>query len=100
MKFRFSTLNQQAKDISTKNIFFDIGAIYNFPIYFKQIIRFDNNTKLVNSFIHQYTDVRLYSNIGYKSGQLFMEYRPLNFIIGSLPEMPKYNIGLKFLIND
>ena len=99
IKFRFSTLNQQSLVIKDHAVFIDIGALYNFPLYFKKTTRFGSNNKLVNSFIHQYSDVRVYVNIGFKNVQFFASYRPFDFIRGDFQELPRYNTGIKFNIS-
>ena len=96
MKFRLSTLNQQSADLKRHNIFLDLGAVYHLPLYFKRVTRFNLKDKLVNSFIHRYSDVRLYANFGITNFQVFASYRPFDFINANLPQFPKYNVGVKF----
>ncbi|MFK7787688.1 MAG: hypothetical protein AB8B56_21380 [Crocinitomicaceae bacterium] len=100
MKVRFSTLNQQTNELKGHNVFLDIGATYHLPLYFKRVTRFNIQDKLVNSFIHRYSDVRLYANFGVTNFQVFASYRPFDFINKNLPQFPKYNFGVKFNIHD
>lgn len=100
MKLRLSTLNQQSADLKGHNIFLDIGAAYNLPLYFKRVTRFNIQDKLVNSFIHRFSDLRLYANFGVTNFQVFASYRPFNFINEDLPQFPRYNLGIKFNIHE
>ncbi len=100
MKLRFSTLNQQVSELKGKNIFLDMGATYHLPLYFKRVTRFNIQDKLVNSFIHRYSDVRLYVNFGITNFQIFTSYRPFDFINANLPQFPKYNFGVKINVHD
>jgi len=100
IKFRFSLFNQQSPDLSGTNVFLDLGAQYNFPLYFKRVTRFNIQDKLVNGFIHRYSDLRLYANFGITNFQVFASYRPFDFINKDLPQFPKYNVGVKFNVHD
>ncbi len=100
MKLRFSLLNQQKSELDGHNVFLDLGAAYHLPLYFKRVTRFDIHDKLVNSFIHRYTDVRLYANVGFTNVQVFASYRPFDFIRGDLPQFPRYDLGVRFNIHD
>lgn len=100
MKLRFSTLNQQKSELDGHNVFLDLGAQYNLPVYFKRVTRFDVHDKLVNSFIHRFSDVRFYANLGFTNFQLFASYRPFDFINKELPQFPRYDVGVKFNIHD
>ena len=100
LKLRFSSKNQQLVDLSASQLFFDIGLKYQLPIYFREITRFDAKTKLVKGYLHQFTDVRAYVNVGTSHVQVFAEYRPLSFVLGSYTELPKFNAGIKFLFHD
>lgn len=99
VKFRFTTSNQQVGEIKPNSIFVDLGFTYNLPLYFKEITRFDAQEKMVNSFIHQYSDMSIYANIGVSNGQIFFAYRPFDFIKGNLQELPKFNLGIKIIAN-
>jgi hypothetical protein len=98
-KIRFSTTNQRFSTIPRKTLYFDIGTMYNIPLYLRNISKYDFNTKLVNSYINKYTDLKLYSNIGTDIIQLFMEYRLFDLFIGEFQELPKYNLGVKLMIH-
>lgn len=100
MKLRFSLLNQQKSDLDAHNIFLDVGAAYQLPLYFKRVTRFNVNDKLVNSFIHRFNDVRLYANFGVTNFQVFASYRPFDFIKGDLPQFPRYDLGVRFNFHD
>lgn len=100
-KLRFTLKNQQhSNDYFVKGLILDIGARYQFPLMFKHVGRFTGNTKIVESGLHQYSDLRLFANIGRAPVLVFAEYRPFDFILGNYPELPKYTIGLKFIFHD
>ncbi len=92
-------MNQQLETINPKSIFVDLGFLYNLPLYFKKITRFDYQEKMVNSFIHQYSDASIYVNIGSANAQVYVAYRPFDFIKGNLQELPKFNLGIKIIAN-
>lgn len=97
-KFRISTGNQQTYGPHFGQHFvIDIGAGYYFPIMFRHVSNYNDNTKVINMFIHQYTDVRAFINIGYYPVTVFAEYRLSDFLLGNYPELPLYNVGLRFL---
>lgn len=99
VKFRISSHNQRKRITNGQPVLLDIGLLYNFPFYFKKVTRFNVQDKLVSGFIHQYTDARVYVNIGFTYVQLFFSYRPFDFILGDFQELPRYNAGLKFTVN-
>ncbi len=99
-KIRFTLKNQQHDyDSFVKGLILDIGARYNLPIAFKHVGRFTGSTKLIERGLHQYTDLRFFASIGRAPAMVFFEYRPFDFILGNYPELPKYTVGLKFLIH-
>jgi hypothetical protein len=100
MRMRFSFFDQQSPKLKGHNVFLDLGAQYNFPFYFKRITRFSIKDKLVNSFIHRYSDLRLFANFGVTNIQVFASYRPFDFINKDLPQFPRYNFGLKVNLQD
>ncbi len=99
-KVRFTLKNQQHDyDFFVKGMILDIGARYNIPLMFKHVGRFTGNTKITESWLHQYTDLRVFANIGRAPALVFVEYRPFDFILGNYPELPKYTVGFKFVIH-
>lgn len=96
VKIRFTSFNQQNATAKPLGLVLDIGALYNLPIFFKRVSRFDLSDKVQNSFIHQYSDVRLYANFGIRNFKIYGSYRPFDFVKGDLPELPQYNAGVKF----
>lgn len=95
LKFRLSTGNQQKTDYYTSKFLIDIGALYNLPVVFKNIARYEGGNKMTTSFIHQFTDARAYINIGYVPVLFFVEYRLFNFIMGNYTEIEKIRVGIK-----
>jgi hypothetical protein len=99
-KIRFTLKNQQHDyDFFVKGLILDIGARYNLPLAFKHVGRFTGSTKLIERGLHQYSDLRFFASIGRAPAMVFFEYRPFDFILGNYPELPKYTIGLKFVIH-
>jgi hypothetical protein len=95
--FRFSTGSQLVEYTSPK-FTIDIGASYNLPIAFKHIARYAGNQKFMKGGLHQFTDCRVFVNIGYSPCLFFAEYRLFDFLLGSYPELPKWTFGLKVAI--
>jgi hypothetical protein len=100
VKFRFSAGNQQLNEFNPAKWMIDLGASYYFPIAFKHITRFTGNQKLTGSFIHQYTDCRLFVNFGYAPALFFVEYRLFDFILGNYPELPTWNFGFRLNVQN
>ena len=98
VKLRFTINNQQADNSIFSEPIFDIGAVYNLPIVFKHITRFENNIKVTNNNLHQFTDLRAYVNIGVNPLLIFFEYRLTDFLIGKYSEVSKYNTGIRINI--
>jgi len=95
VKMRFSGGNQQKKN---PGFLFELGTVYNFPMYCRYTGRYETNKKLTALGIHQFTDFRAFVNVGYYPALLFFEYRLGDFIMGRYPEMPFYTIGVKIVM--
>ena len=95
LKLRISSGNQQNTKTNSSKLFIDIGAVYNFPLYFKDIARYEDGYRLLKSYIHQHTDARVYVNIGYSPVMFFAEYRLFNFISGNFAEIDKFRAGMR-----
>lgn len=91
---RLSTKNQQ-REYEFSGFTVDIGASYHLPLLFKHVARYGGNQKFMEGGLHQFTDVRAFVNIGYAPVLLFAEYRLSDFILGSYPELPILNFGMK-----
>lgn len=76
----------------------DIGLIYNFPLYFKQIIKVDDDTKITTKHIHTYTDFNAMVRLGYKYIGLQADYRLTSFLRQSHTETPQLKVGIVFYI--
>lgn len=98
IKLRLTFKSQQKEYYPDPMAFIDVGAIYYAPVAFRHIARYDNNSKIVERSLHQFTDVRGYINVGILPFSFFAEYRSLDFLIGNYPEFPKYNVGIKLSI--
>jgi hypothetical protein len=97
-KFRISQANQKLVEDVPKKLFMDIGVLYNIPIVFKQFIHYEDSKMIINNHLHQYTDTRVFVNIGFYHVSLFCEYRLFDFILGAYPELPTYNAGIKIMV--
>ena len=98
IKFRISSGNQQLDGTLTSKVIIDIGAGYYLPIAFRKVINYSENTKVINKYIHQFTDFRAFINFGFVPITFFCEYRLSDFLIGNYPELPKYDVGIRLLI--
>jgi len=76
----------------------DLGVVYNFPLFFKQIYTIDDNTKLKTRHIHKYTDVSAIVRIGYKYVGIQAEYNLFNFLKTGYTEIPSLRAGIVFYI--
>jgi hypothetical protein len=90
---RLSSKSQQADDFPGFTV--DIGASYHLPLLFKHVARYGGNQKFMNGGLHEFTDCRVFLNVGYAPCLFFAEYRLLDFVLGSYPELPRWNFGLK-----
>jgi hypothetical protein len=93
---RISSGNQKLNITFPSKFTLDLGASYHIPIFFRHITNYENNIKVTNKYIHQFTDLRSHINFGYEPFLFSIEYRYLDFILGKYPEIPKYMFSLKF----
>lgn len=99
LKFRI-TLGSQKKHYHLKpRTVLDFGIIYYLPVVFRHIAWYDNDKKIVNKYLHQYTDLRTHVDFGISPIVFYAEYRLLDFIIKPYPEIPKYTFGIKVTIH-
>lgn len=99
MKFRI-TLGSQKKHSHLKpRAVLDFGVIYYLPVVFRHIAWYDNDKKIVNKYLHQYTDLRAHVDFGISPIIVYAEYRLSDFIIKPYPEVPKYTFGVKLTIH-
>lgn len=96
---RWSTGNQQ-REFEPSKWTLDIGASYHLPLLFKHVARYKGNQKFMEGGLHQFTDCRVFAGIGYSQCLFFAEYRLFDFILGSYPELPTWNFGLKIDIQN
>jgi hypothetical protein len=97
-KLRFSGGMQQ-KDFAKQKFLFELGAVYNFPLYFRYTERYDGNKMLQARGIHQFTDLRVFANAGYYPFVLFYECRLTDFVISGYPEVPRNTFGLRIFFD-
>jgi hypothetical protein len=76
----------------------DLGIAYNFPLFFKEIVRADDNTKIITRYIHRYNDFSAIVRIAYKYIGLQAEYNIFNFLKSRYTEIPTLRAGIVFLI--
>jgi len=98
-KLRFSGGNQQAWHEVSPKLLLELGAVYNFPLYFRYSGRYEGNKKNSAQGIHQFTDIRVFVNAGYYPFVFFYEYRLGDFVIGKYPELPRSTFGLRIFFD-
>jgi hypothetical protein len=76
----------------------DVGLIYHFPISFKQILKVNDDTKIITRHIHTYTDFTAMVRLGYKYVGLQAEYSLTQFLRHGYTEIPQLRVGLVFYI--
>ncbi|PBQ31887.1 hypothetical protein CNR22_08935 [Sphingobacteriaceae bacterium] len=96
-KVRLCSRNQKSKT-SPPGFIAEVGAIYNFPLYFRYRGNYEGN-KIIQAWgIHQFTDFRAFVNVGYYPFLFFYDYRLSDFVIGKYPEMPRSTFGIRILL--
>jgi hypothetical protein len=93
---RFTFFNN--KKINKDGLKFDIGISYHFPLFFKQILKVNDDTKLITRHIHTYTDFTAMVRLAYKYVGLQAEYSLANFLRKSYTEIPQLRVGIVFFI--
>lgn len=93
---RFTFFNN--KPYSKDGLKLDIGINYHFPIFFKQVLKVNDDTKTITRHIHNYSDFTAMVRFGYKYVGLQAEYSLTNFLRQSYTESPKLRLGLVFYI--
>lgn len=101
IRLRFSLGLQNNPDIEERlKALLDVGVKYNLPLIFRHTARYDGFRKTSRGGLHQFTDARLYVNLGWEYAGVFVEYRLFNFLKGNYPEVPKISFGLRAFIHD
>ncbi|MCD6066638.1 MAG: hypothetical protein K0S33_1464 [Bacteroidetes bacterium] len=95
---RFSFFDFTQYDYDFSGLMIDIGVLYNLPLTFRQVQRLDNNTRVQDRFIHNYTDFHGFVRITYKYVGLQAEYTPLNYLISGYAPNPVLRVGINFTI--
>lgn len=98
LKFRITFGSQKKYSHIKPRTALDLGIIYYLPVVFRHIAWYDNDKKIVNKYLHQYTDLRAHVDFGISPVIIYAEYRLLDFIIKPYPEIPKYNFGVKLTL--
>jgi hypothetical protein len=76
----------------------DLGIVYNFPLSFKQVVRADDNTKIITRHIHRYNDFSVVARLAYKYIGIQAEYHIFNFLRSAYTETPSLRAGIVFFI--
>ena len=76
----------------------DIGINYNLPLFFKQLIKVDDDTKITTRHIHTYTDFNAMVRLGFKYIGLQADYSLTNFLRQNYIETPQLKVGIVFYI--
>lgn len=98
-KFRITMGSQQKHAHVKPRTVLDFGVVYYVPVVFRHVAGYDNNKKIINKYLHQYTDLRTHIDFGISPVILYAEYRMLDFIIKPYPEIPKYTVGIKLTVH-
>lgn len=92
---RFSTNNRRSYE--TKGLFLELGACYHFPLVFRYVYSL-NQYKYTQSRIHNFNNLEGGVRLGYQEFSLMASYRFFDVVKGSLPQLPKLNVGLSLVI--
>lgn len=93
-RFTFYNNKLQKKD----GLKLDIGILYHFPLFFKQILKVNDDTKMITRHIHTYTDFTAMVRLGFKYVGLQAEYSLTQFLRHGYTEIPQLRVGLVFYI--
>lgn len=93
---RFTFFNN--KKANKDGLKFDIGISYHFPLFFKQVLKVNDDTKLITRHIHTYIDFTAMVRLAYKYVGLQAEYSLTNFLRKSYTEIPQLRVGVVFFI--
>lgn len=75
----------------------DVGAHYQFPLAFRHVY-VDGDTKTRTNKLHRFNDVRAFVRIGYLPATLTLNYRVFDYVKPGYPQLPKWTLGLEFVI--
>lgn len=92
---RFSSNNRTRYE--TKGLFLELGACYHFPLVFRYAYNL-NGYKYTQSRIHNFNNLEGVVRLGYQEFSLMASYRFFDVVKGSLPQLPKLNVGLSLMI--
>ena len=95
LRLRFSTANLLNKQQQEQKGVMDLGLCYNFPFSYQHIVRYPGNVRIAGSRIHQFSDVRVYANVGFSHIMLYAEYRALDFLRTPYAEWPRWTFGIR-----
>jgi len=93
---RFTFFNN--KFLYSDGLKLDIGIVYNFPIFFKQIEQAKDHKRITTSRINTYKDFSIIGRLGYKYFGIQAEYSLFDFLKTKYTEPPKLKIGIVFYI--
>lgn len=84
---------------NNQRLFFDLGFNYNLPLYFRKISRLPK-TKIMEKYLHKYNEINLFARFGITNGAaLQFIYKPFNVIKFDQPQLPKFEVGITFVID-
>lgn len=95
--FRFSTFNM--KEAHDGGLFFDLGANYHLPIFFRHVGILDNH-KDITRYIHRFNDFSLTARIGNDRFSLFGQYRLFDFVKSPFPQAPILSFGFSVFVDE
>ena len=94
---RYSTYNLQTP--LSRGFFTELGVRYKLPVA-ARYVGIQDGLKVSQKSIHQFKDFRFFLRSGHSPVAIQLEYRALDFIDSPLPELPKWSIGLSFVLED
>ena len=93
---RFTFFNSKLS--GTNGLKLDAGLIYNFPIFFREHAITDYRTRVQTRWIHRYNDFYAIARLAYKYVGVQAEYNLTTFLKTGYTEVPKFRVGLVFMI--
>ncbi len=84
---------------SRETVAIDLGALYNFPLYFRHAYNIDKR-KFSTRGLHEFKNFSAFGRISYKSVAVTCDYRLFDFVKGDFPEVPKLRMGVTVLLKE
>lgn len=77
----------------------DIGVSYKLPMYFRKNIAIQGY-RFSEKWLHKYNELVVFTRVGISNGAaLNVSYRPFSSVKNGLPELPKLQFGITFMLD-